>query len=279
MDLSFVKQKLEANANKSAGREKIDYTKIFWKPKPGKYQIRIVPNKFRKEWPLREIQMHYGFSKGPILSLTNWKEPDPIVEFAQKLRKSSDKEDWTLANKVSPKTRYFAPVVVRGEENLGVRLWEVGKLVNDQLLGIANDEDYGEFDDINEGRDFTVEATSAIVAGKNGISCTIRPKPKTSPISDDASFVKKALDEQPDILAINRKYTFDQLKDVLQKWLNPEEETEETAAPLSSNNEEDTEESNDLFNTYKPEAKVSNKDKFDALFSDDDNDNDNDLPF
>ena len=49
MDLSFVKQKLESNANKSAGREKIDYTKIFWKPKPGKYQIRIIPNSFRKE--------------------------------------------------------------------------------------------------------------------------------------------------------------------------------------------------------------------------------------
>ena len=86
MDLSFVKQKLEANANKSAGREKIDYTKIFWKPKPGKYQIRIIPNSFRKEWPLREIQMHYGFSKGPILALNNWGEEDPITDFAKKLQ-------------------------------------------------------------------------------------------------------------------------------------------------------------------------------------------------
>ena len=89
MDLSFVKQKLEANANKGAGREKIDYTKIFWKPKAGKYQIRILPNKFRKEWPLREVQMHYGFSKGPILALSNWGEEDPITDFAKKLRQSS----------------------------------------------------------------------------------------------------------------------------------------------------------------------------------------------
>jgi len=134
MDLSFVKQKLEANANKGAGREKIDYTKIFWKPKAGKHQIRIVPNTFRKEWPLREVQMHYGFSKGPILALSNWGEEDPITDFAKKLRKSSDKDDWTLANKISPKTRYFAPVIVRGEESAGVRLWEVGKLVNDQFV-------------------------------------------------------------------------------------------------------------------------------------------------
>jgi hypothetical protein len=28
-----------------------------------------------------------------------------------------------------------------------------------QLLGIAEDEDYGDYTDINEGRDFTVDAS------------------------------------------------------------------------------------------------------------------------
>lgn len=273
MDLSFVKQKLEANANKGAGREKIDYTKIFWKPKAGKYQIRIVPNKFRKEWPLREIQMHYGFSKGPILALSNWGESDPISDFAQKLRKSADKEDWQLANKISPKTRYFAPVVVRGEESAGVRLWEVGKLVNDQLMGIAADEDYGDFTDITDGRDFTVEATEEVVAGRKGIKCALRPKVKSTPISEDAEFVTKALDEQTDILAINRKFTYDQLKDTLQKWLTPEDETTTEATPTVASTDDEDEFLKEMNAPIQPytldvKPKENSADKFESLFND-----------
>ena len=62
MDLSLIKNKLDSFQNKGEKREKIDYTKIFWKPKAGKYQIRIVPSKFNKSTPFREIYFHYGLS-------------------------------------------------------------------------------------------------------------------------------------------------------------------------------------------------------------------------
>jgi len=275
MDLNLVKQKLAAAQNKGQQREKIDYTKILWKPKPGKHQIRILPSKFDKAWPIREVQFHYGFAKGPILSLTNWEEADPIVDFAKQLRKSSDKEDWQLANKISPKSRFFAAVVVRGEEHLGARLWEFGKLTHDQLLGIAADDDYGDFTDITDGRDFIVEATEDIVAGRKGIKCALRPKVKPTPISEDAALVEKVLEEQPDILAINRKYTYDALKDVLSKWLNPDEEPAATETPIASKEEE---EDDFIAEMNKPVApayslennagKTSNADKFNDLFND-----------
>jgi hypothetical protein len=278
MDLSLIKQKLSASQTKGQKREKVDYTKIFWKPKPGKYQIRILPSKFDKSNPFREVYFHYGFSKGPILALTNWNEKDPIAEFSKNLRKSSDKEDWQLAKKIEPKLRYFVPVLVRGEEAQGPRLWEFGKLIYEQLLGIAADEDYGDFTDITDGRDFTIEAVEDVVAGRKGIKCNIRVKPKTSAISDDATVVTKALDEQPDILGINKHYSFDELKDLLDKWLNPDSE-EDTDAPIASKSTDDDEEEEDDFlaemnkpveQTYKLDttaAKTSNADKFDDLFS------------
>lgn len=276
MDLNLAKQKLAAAQNKgNQTREKIDYTKIFFKPKPGKYQVRILPNKYDKAWPIREVQFHYGFAKGPILALTNWKEADPIADFAKQLRKSADKEDWQLAKKIEPKSRYFAAVVVRGEEHLGARLWEFGKLTNDQLVGIAADDDYGDFTDITDGRDFTIEATEDVIAGRKGIKCNLRVKPKTSPISEDAALVEKLLNEQPDILGINRKYTYDALKDILSKWLNPEDEAA-TEAPIASKDED--EEDDFLAEINKPvtpaytlennAAKTSNADKFDNLFND-----------
>jgi len=276
MDLNLAKQKLAAAQNKgNQTREKIDYTKIFFKPKPGKYQVRILPNKYDKTWPIREVQFHYGFAKGPILALTNWKEADPIADFAKQLRKSADKEDWQLAKKIEPKSRFFAAVVVRGEEHLGARLWEFGKLTNDQLVGIAADDDYGDFTDITDGRDFTIEATEDVIAGRKGIKCNLRVKPKTSPISEDAALVTKLLDEQPDILGINRKYTYDALKDILSKWLNPEDEAA-TETPIASKDED--EEDDFLNEINKPvtpaytlennAAKTSNADKFDNLFND-----------
>ena len=275
MDLNLVKQKLAAAQNKGQQREKIDYTKIFWKPKPGKHQVRILPSKFDKSWPIREIQFHYGFAKGPILALTNWQEADPISDFAKQLRKSSDKEDWQLANKISPKSRFFAAVLVRGEEHLGARLWEFGKLTHDQLLGIAADDDYGDFTDITDGRDFTVEAVEDTIAGRKGIKCTLRPKVKSTPISEDGTLVEKTLDEQPDILAINRKYTYEALKDVLTKWLNPEEEAAATETPIASKDEDEddfiTEMNKPVTPVYALEnnaGKTSNADKFNDLFND-----------
>jgi hypothetical protein len=277
MDLNLAKQKLAASQNRGGQqREKIDYTKIFFKPKPGKYQVRILPSAYDKAWPIREVQFHYGFAKGPILALSNWGEADPIADFAKTLRKSADREDWELAKKISPKSRYFAAVIVRGEEHLGTRLWEFGKLTNDQLLGIAADEDYGDYTDITDGRDFTIEATEDIVAGRKGIKCNLRIKPKTTPISDDATLVEKVLNEQPDILAINRRYTYDALKDILTKWLNPEEEATATETPIAS---ADVEEEDDFLKeinkpvtpAYTLEtgvAKTSNADKFNDLFND-----------
>ena len=276
MDLNLAKQKLAAAQNKGGQqREKIDYTKIFFKPKPGKYVVRILPNKYDKAWPIREVQFHYGFSKGPILALSNWGEADPIADFAKQLRKSADREDWQLAKKIEPKSRYFAAVIVRDEEHLGARLWEFGKLTNDQLVGIAADEDYGDFTDITDGRDFTIEATEDIIAGRKGIKCNIRVKPRTTPISEDGALVEKLLNEQPDILGINRKYTYDQLKDILTKWLNPEDEAA-TEAPIASKDEDEeddflTEMNKPVAPAYTletPAAKTSNADKFDNLFND-----------
>ena len=277
MDLSLIKQKLAASQNKGQKKvyEKIDYSKIFWKPKAGKHQVRILPSKFDAQNPFREIYFHYGFSKGPILALTNWNEKDPIVEFAKDLRKSSDKEDWQLAKKIEPKLRYFAPVLIRGEEEKGARLWEFGKLVYESLLGIASDEDYGDYTDITDGRDFTVDAVQDIVANKPGIKCTLRVKPKTTPISENAELVKKVLEEQPDIFSINKKYTFDELKDLLAKWLNPEDEVE-TETPIASETEtEDEDEFLKEMNapveqTYRVDensTKTSATDKFDSLFA------------
>jgi hypothetical protein len=278
MDLNSIKNKLSALQTSGQKKEKIDYSKYLWKPKQeGKYQIRIVPSKLDKNNPFKEVFLHYGMSKFPMYALTNWGEKDPIVEFAKQLQKTNDKENWKLSKKLEPKMRIFAPVIVRGEEDKGVRLWEFGKEIYMQLLGIADDEDYGDYTDMNEGRDFTVEAVMGDIGGRQGLKSSIRIKPKTSPLSANKSDIEKWLEEQPDVLELQATYkmTFDKMKETLQNWLNPESETE--AEEIEE--EEVKEEDNDLpWEEEKPKVvsktapkvtKTSKADKFDALFEED----------
>jgi hypothetical protein len=277
MDISAIKQRLKSlQSNSNTGKkEKIDYTKVLWKPKEeGKYQIRFVPSKLNSKNPFQEIFVHYGFAKFPIFALNNWGEKDPIIEFASQLRKTSDKENWSLAKKLDPKMRIYAPVIVRGEEEKGVRLWEFGKEIYMQLLGIADDEDYGDYTNIHEGRDFTVEAIKGDIGGRIGLKCSIRIKPKTTPLTSDASLVQTFLNEQPNILEIQRKMSFEDVKTILQNWLSPETEDGEVEEA-----EEEIIEKTPVKNYALKDStptKATKADKFDALFDDEES---NSLPF
>ena len=282
MDINAIKQRLNAlqSTNNTGKKEKIDYSKVYWKPKEeGKYQIRIVPSKLDPQNPFKEVFVHYVISKFPIFALTNWGEKDPVVEFVSQLRKTNDKENWSLAKKIEPKMRVYAPVIVRGEEEKGVRLWEFGKEIYMQLLGIADDEDYGDFTDVSEGRDFTVEAIKGDIGGRQGLKSSIRIKPKTTPLSTDAAQVESFLNEQPNILEIQRKRTYDDLKEVLQNWLSPEEPEEGSIIDDEDEAEvEETATTNAKAYTLKQPlaSKASKADQFDSLFDEED---DNDLPF
>ena len=287
MDLKSIKNKLNALQTQGQKKEKVDYSKYLWKPKQeGKYQIRIVPSKLDKNNPFKEVFVHYGFSKFPIYALTNWNEKDPIVEFAKQLKQTNDKENWKLAKKLEPKMRVFAPVIVRGEEDKGVRMWEFGKEIYMQLLGIADDEDYGDYTDINDGRDFILEAVMGDIGGRQGLKTSIRIKPKTSPLSTDKKEIEKFLTEQPDILELQRKHDFDKLKEVLQNWLNPEdasdvdadeeEEVEETKPVNKGDLPWEDEDEDEEVEVKKPAknyelktTKKSKADKFDELFDED----------
>jgi hypothetical protein len=272
MDLSLIKNKLNALQTSGQKKEKVDYTLTQWKPRAeGKYQIRIVPSKFDKNNPFKEVHLHYGLSKFPIYALTNWGEKDPIVEFVKQLRGTNDRANWQLAKKLDPKMRVFVPIIVRGEEEKGVRLWEFGKETYMQLLALAEDEDYGDFTDINEGFDFTLEAVMGDVGGRQALKSTIRPKRKTSTLSDDVKQIESWLENQPDILEMQEKFkkSFDDLKTILQNFLEPEEEEVEEVVDIEEEIKEEPK-SNYSLSTKKQTQKPV--DKFDSLFDEDDED-------
>lgn len=265
MDLSQIKNKLAALQQKSSGSGN-KLSEIIWKPAIGKHSIRMVPSVYNKQWPFKEIFFHYGIGNRTMISLINFDEKDPIVEFASQISKTNDKENWQLAKKLQPKMRVFAPIVVRGEEDKGVRLWEFGKEVYMELLAILEDEDVGDFTDPVEGRDLTVDTVGPDQSGRAYNKTSVRVRTKITPLSTNAEEVKSLLETQPDPSSIFKKYTYEEMKEALLQWLNPSEEAEATtAAPVKESTPEVVSAGP---GKYSIAAKKNVDDEFDKLFSD-----------
>src|SRR6056300_1630176 len=264
MDLSAIKARLSEMNSNGGDREKIDYEATFWRPTTGKHQIRIVPSAYDPTFPFSEIKFHYGIGKYPMIALSNFGKQDPIEEFVKELRKTNDKDNWSLSGKLNPKTRIFAPVVVRGEEDKGVRLWGFGITIYKALLALAEDEDVGDFTDVINGWDMVVEQRP----GNPYPETTVRIKPKQTPLSDNNDLVDKWLKEQPNPVEVHNEYDYDFIKKQLQNYLNPGSAEENTPAAGSEIMPESTSPQKTDFTLET--ATANNQDtvsKFDDLFS------------
>ena len=234
-------------------------TSSLWNPEPGKTQIRIVPYAFNKDNPFIELFFHYNLNNRSYLSPISFGRPDPIEEFAQKLKASGNKEDYQLSKKLEAKMRTFAPVIVRGEESQGVKFWGFGKTVYQELLSIIADPDYGDITDPVNGRDVSVEFISAEESGASFPKTNIRVKPNQTPISDEPSVLELVKTSQKDITEIYQEQSYDDLTNVLNEWLNPSEDSTEeeevkqettSTSDLATSKVKDTSEAFDeLFNS------------------------------
>lgn len=266
MDLKAIEDKLNALSSND-NQDKVDYSKLFWKPEFGTQTIRIVPSKVNPEFPFTEMKFHYGVGKFPMASLSNWGKQDPIEEFIKELKKSDEKENWQLAGKLTPKTRIFAPVVVRGEEDKGVRLWGFGVKVYKALLALAQDEDIGDYTDVNEGWDIKISYEK----GSSYPTTSINIKPKQVPLSKDAKEVENFLKEQPVPLESFTQFEYDYIKKQLQSYLSPsdDEETDTPSVEATEDSAGDGIKPNTDFSLEKKEPnKKSNVEKFNELFND-----------
>ena len=161
-----------------------------------------------------------------------------------------------MSKKLEPKMRVFAPVIVRGEEEKGVRLWEFGKQIYAELLSLADDPDVGDYTDVIDGRDITIETTDAATNGTGYNQSKVRVRTKTTTLSEDAKEVEKWLNTQPEVFTIFKKYSYDEMKESLLSWLHPVAPVVEAPAPANK--------PASFALNAKPKASID--DEFDELF-------------
>lgn len=228
LNLDAIKNKLNQLNNQDNKKSNT------WRPADGKQVVRIVPYIHRKENPFLELYFHYDVPKRGKLSPITHGNPDPIVEFADKLKSTGDKDDWVQGRKLEPKMRTYVPVIVRGKEDEGVKFWGFGITIYKELLSIIGDPDYGDITDLTTGRDIVVEFTPA--EGGGFPKTAIRVKPNVTPATETKS-VAEAIMKQPTIEEIFPEPTYEELENDLKMWLNPENDNSDVDTSTAATEE------------------------------------------
>ena len=222
IDFDAIRRKL----NKLSGQN--SRQNVSWRPQEGEeHTVRLLSFPDNDGQPFKERWFYYNIGNNPgLLAPYQFGNPDPIQELITKLRDDGSKESYELAKKLYPKMRCYAPVVVRGEEDKGVRIWAFGKTVYQSLLNIMLDEDYGDITDPEDGRDVKVVCTKA--PGRQWATTEVRPRGKQSPLSENSDSVNQFTSNIPSLDDMYTCKTYEELEKIVNDWLNDDDSGDDT---------------------------------------------------
>jgi len=213
IDLKKMKAKLDAVQNKGGGKTS------YFSPKEGNsYSVRILPTPDGD--PFKEFWFHYeiGGSSGFLCPKKNFGESCPACEFASKLYKEKNEESAKQAKKFLARQRFFSPVVVRGEESEGVKVWGYGKNAYQDLISLCLNPDYGDITDTEQGTDLTISANKA--PGQSYPITKITPARKSSKMCNGGPDECKALlDTLPAFDKLHQRKTPEEVGVILDQFL------------------------------------------------------------
>ena len=261
IDLASIRKKLNQLSGQNSKRN------VLWRPEEGSEStIRLLAYPDNDGQPFKELMFYYNIGNNPgLLAPYQFGKADPIQELITKLRDEGSKESYELAKKLYPKMRCYAPVVVRGEEEKGVRLWAFGKQIYQTLLNYMLDEDYGDITDPLEGRDVRITCTKQ--PGKMWATTEVRPRGKDTPLSEDGTKSNNWLQNIPDVNDIYDLKSYQELENIVNAWLNGEEESERGGTGSNVSNSTSNQSSDNSSDSDSPDnlAKKSLDDAFAEL--------------
>jgi hypothetical protein len=227
LDLAKMRAKLQESEN--GGKKKTD--NVFWKPSEGDQEIRIVPTEDGD--PFKVYHFHYNLGEGArggvLCPKRQFGDDCPICEFASKLWQDGTDESKKMAKSLFVRQRFFSPVIVRGEEESGVRIWGYGKTAYEELLGYVLNPEYGDITEIETGIDFTLSYTLPKTKGAFPQTKLV-PKRKSSPLAASKGDIKSILDSIPEIETLFARKSPTDVQAILESFLDPSAGPMETAS-------------------------------------------------
>ncbi len=230
LNLDAMRAKLDLSRN--GGKKQQDSTK--WRPEEGDQTIRILPTEDGD--PFKEFHFHYNLGKNPgiLCNKRTHGEDCPICDFASKLwRDGVDNNDDRAkkeAKKLFARKRYYSPILVRGKEAEGVKVWAYGKQAYENLLGLVLDPDYGDITDPETGTDIVLNYT---IPGTPGSfpKTQLKPRRRPSILCDDmVGDCAQLLESIPDIASLFDKKSTEDVQSLLDEYLSTDASSESSSS-------------------------------------------------
>ena len=230
IDLKKMRERKTALENKGNGNNR------FWRPQDGEQTIRIVPTADGD--PFKDYWFHYNVGDNPgfLSPKRNFGEDCPLDSFVRQLWQEGTEDSKRMAKKLSARQRFFAPVVVRGEEDKGVRVWGFGKQVYETLLNLVLNPEYGDITDAESGTDLVL--TYGKPAGASFPVTQLTPRRRSSPLCSEPERCHELLETIPDfdeVFASSCK-TSTEVQGMLDEFLLGDSDPEENSAETTKYN-------------------------------------------
>ena len=258
IDMSKMRARKQALENRGNGGGS-----YFWRPQDGEQTIRIVPTADGD--PFKDFWFHYnvGNNSGFLSPKKNFGEDDPLDAFVRKLFNEGTEDSIKMAKNLMARQRFFAPVIVRGEEAKGVRVWGFGKMVYEQLINLVLNPEYGDITDPDTGTDLVLHYGKP--AGASFPQTKLTPRRRPSQLCDEANggdeYCAELLESIPDFNSLFERKTPEEVGVMLDAFLLGDDGAEQTST-------ESTKYTNDSSSTVPPASTTSSVDRaFDELMN------------
>lgn len=234
---------LKRRFNQQTPQKSTSSDKALFKARLGQPQIvRIVPTS-DGDIPIEELKFYYNTGVKEkvgerdynisILSPSSYDESDPIEMFTEMFTSENSDEYANLNPDVKNKilyqlrktSKFFLPVVVRGQEDQGVKFWGVTEKLLQSLLDNMVKEDKLIYDPVN-GRDVKVW-----IEDMGNYKQTKFELGRISPLSPDAQVADNLIKNQPVLIDQFTKKDFNELKEIINKVLAPYSNQVESTEP------------------------------------------------
>ena len=244
IDFAKMKQKLENLQGNGSSK-----SNIFWKPQDGDQTVRIVPTADGD--PFKEMWFHYNVGKNPgfLCPKKNHGDDCPVCNFAwhimKEAKQNDDAETLKLSKSLLPKQRFFSPVVVRGEEDSGTRLWGYGKMAYQELIQLVLNPDYGDITDVDGGTDLVINYGKP--PGASFPVTKIHPRRRPSPLAENKENTQTFLDGIPSFKDNFNVKSITEIEEMLTNFLSGESTDETGGSETTKYNNKETSDVDDAF--------------------------------
>ena len=224
IDVDRMKERLASLKGEGSNKD------TFWRPQDGEQSIRIVPTSDGD--PFKDYWFHYNVGKnsGFLCPKKNFSDDCPICEFASRLwregTENNDEESKKMAKSFFARQRFFSPVIVRGEEDRGPRIWGYGKMAYENLLILVLNPEYGDITDPETGIDLVLHYGKP--PGASYPQTKLTPRRRSSELCENMTpeSCKEVLESIPDMHNLfERKATAD-VEKLLDAYLSDDEVAE-----------------------------------------------------